>query len=114
MQCKWAFQKKILSRFTGVYLVFEVFQTRQVTRVARLFLPCSHKNDVVHIIMLRPCYLASPRMGCCEKVLHFMGREVKGRYQFRMQAVKCVVAKLQGVKTASFCKQMSGREVTGR
>ena len=31
-----------------------------------------------------------------------------------MQAVKWVVAKLQGGKTASFCREMSGREVTGR
>ena len=31
-----------------------------------------------------------------------------------MQAVKWVVAKLQGDKTASFCREMSGREVTGR
>ena len=31
-----------------------------------------------------------------------------------MQAVKWVVAKLQGDKTASFCGKMSGREVTGR
>ena len=31
-----------------------------------------------------------------------------------MQAVKWVVAKLQGAKTASFCWAMSGREVTGR
>ena len=30
-----------------------------------------------------------------------------------MQAVKWVVAKLQGDKTASFCREMSGREVTG-
>ena len=31
-----------------------------------------------------------------------------------MQAVKRAVAKLQGDKTASFCREMSGREVTGR
>ena len=31
-----------------------------------------------------------------------------------MQAVKWVVAKLQGDKTASFCREGSGREVTGR
>ena len=30
-----------------------------------------------------------------------------------MQTVKWAVAKLQGDKTASFCKNMSGREVTG-
>ena len=53
-------------------------------------------------------------MGRCERVLRFMGREVQGRTKFRMQAVKWVVAKLQGDKTASFCREMSGREVTGR
>ena len=37
-------------------------------------------------------------------------REIK----IRMQAVKWVVAKLQGDKTTSFCRKMSGREVTGR
>ena len=31
-----------------------------------------------------------------------------------VQAVKWVVAKLQGDKTASFCREMSGREVTRR
>ena len=31
-----------------------------------------------------------------------------------MQAVKWVVAKLQGDKAASFCRKMSGREVPGR
>ena len=41
-----------------------------------------------------------------------MGREVQGRQQFSMQAVKWVVAKLQGDNTASFCREMSGREVT--
>ena len=30
-----------------------------------------------------------------------------------MQAVKWVVSKLQGGKTASFCRNISGREVTG-
>ena len=30
---------------------------------------------------------------------HFMGREVKGRWKFRMKAVKWVVANLQGDKT---------------
>ena len=40
------------------------------------------------------------------------GRE--GRYKFRMQAVKWVVAKLQGDKTTSFCRKMSGREVARR
>ena len=30
-----------------------------------------------------------------------------------MQAVKWVVAKLQGDETASFCREMSGREVQG-
>ena len=54
------------------------------------------------------------RLGRCERVLCFMGREVQGRYKFKMQAVKWVVAKLQGDKTASFCREMSGREVTGR
>ena len=53
-------------------------------------------------------------MGRCERVLCFIGREVQWRSKFRMQAVKWVVAKLQGDGTASFCKEMSGREVTGR
>ena len=53
-------------------------------------------------------------VGRCERVLRFMGREVQGRQTFRMQAVKRVVAKLQNDKTASFCREMSGREVTGR
>ena len=43
-----------------------------------------------------------------------MGREVPGRKEFRVQAVKREVAKLQGDKTASFCKETSGREVTRR
>ena len=33
---------------------------------------------------------------------------------FRLQAVKWAVAKLQGDETASFCREMSGREVAGR
>ena len=53
-------------------------------------------------------------LGRCERVLRFMGREVQGRWKFRMQAVKWVSAKLQGDKAASFCRDMSGREVTGR
>ena len=50
----------------------------------------------------------------CERVLHFMGREVTGRQKFRIQAFKWVVAKLQADVTASFFRKMSGREVTGR
>ena len=38
-----------------------------------------------------------------------MGREVEWRSKFRMQAVKRVVAKLQGDENASFCGIMSGR-----
>ena len=53
-------------------------------------------------------------LGRCEGVLRFMGREVQGRYKFRIQAVKWLIAKLEGDKTASFCREMSGREVTGR
>ena len=53
-------------------------------------------------------------VGRCKKVLHFMGREVTGRQKFRMQAVKWAVAKLQGDQTASFCRKVSGCEVTGR
>ena len=34
------------------------------------------------------------QLGHCERVLRFMGREVQGRYKFRMQAVKWMVAKL--------------------
>ena len=37
--------------------------------------------------------------------------------EMKIQNASCqmgVVAKLQGDKTASFCKEMSGREVTGR
>ena len=36
----------------------------------------------------------------------------KGDNSLGMEAVKWVVAKLQGDKTASFCWKMSGREVT--
>ena len=53
-------------------------------------------------------------MGRCKRLLRFMGREVQGQKRLRMQSVKWVVVKLQGVKTASFCMAMSGREVTGR
>ena len=52
-------------------------------------------------------------MGSCERVLHFIGLEVKGRQKLRMQAVRWVVAKLQEDETASFGDNMSGREVTG-
>ena len=38
----------------------------------------------------------------------------KGDKNFRAQAVKWAVAKLQGDKTASFCRDMRGREATGR
>ena len=55
-----------------------------------------------------------PILGRCERVLHFMGREVQGRWKFRMKAVKWVVTKLQGDETASSCTSMSGRKVTGR
>ena len=55
----------------------------------------------------------SAKLGRCERVLHFMGREVQGRQNFRTQAVKWVVAKLQGDKADSFFGKMSGREVTG-
>ena len=48
------------------------------------------------------------------EVLHFMGREVQGRQNFRMQAVTWVVTKLQGDKSASFCMEMSGRKATGK
>ena len=44
----------------------------------------------------------------------FHGSRSSREIKFRMQAVKWVVAKLQGDKTASFCREMSGREVTGR
>ena len=54
------------------------------------------------------------KIGRCERVLRFMGREVQGRQKFRMQTVKWAVAKLQGDKAASFCREMSGREATGR
>ena len=43
-----------------------------------------------------------------------MGREVKGRSKFRMQAVDWAVAKLQGDTTASFCGKTSGCEVKER
>ena len=43
-----------------------------------------------------------------------MGREVKGRNTFRMQAAKWAVAELQGDKTASFYRKMSVREDTER
>ena len=38
-----------------------------------------------------------------------MGREVEGRSDFRMKAVKWVVAKLQGDITVYFCRKMSAR-----
>ena len=58
----------------------------------------------------------APSLGRCERVLRVVGheREVQGRQKCRMEAVKWAVAKLQGDKTASFCREMSGREVTGR
>ena len=37
-----------------------------------------------------------------ERVFNFMGHEVQGRRNFRMQAVKWAVAKLQADKSASF------------
>ena len=41
-------------------------------------------------------------MGRCKRVLHFMGREdLAQQNEIRMQAVKWLVAKLQGDKTAS-------------
>ena len=40
------------------------------------------------------------KVGGCERVLRFMDREVQGRSNFRMQAVKWVVTKLQGDKAA--------------
>ena len=43
-------------------------------------------------------FLRHYRLGCCERVLRFIGREVQGRQNFRMQAVKWMVAKLQGDK----------------
>ena len=43
-----------------------------------------------------------------------MDREANGRYQFRMQAVKWAVAKLQGDKTALLAAgRMSGPELQG-
>ena len=59
-------------------------------------------------------FLCFSLLGCCERVLRFVGREVQWRLKLRMQAVKWAVAKLQGDKKASFCREMSGREVTGR
>ena len=44
-------------------------------------------------------------MGRCERVLHFMGREVQGRKKIRVEAAKWVVAKLQGDKSASSAGQ---------
>ena len=38
---------------------------------------------------------------------------LKGDKTFRQEAVKWVVAKLQGDKTASFCRRMTGCEATG-
>ena len=42
-----------------------------------------------------------------EKVLSFMGRKVQRNKNSERQAVKWVVAKLQGDETASFCGEMS-------
>ena len=52
-------------------------------------------------------------LGHCERFLRCMGREVQRRCDFRTQAVKWVVAKLQGDKTASFCKEMSVAKLQG-
>ena len=56
-----------------------------------------------------PCFLQVGALtfflGHCERVLHFIGREVQGRQKFGMHAVKWVAAKLQGDKTASFCRK---------
>ena len=41
-----------------------------------------------------------PIVGCCERVLHFMGCEVKGSQKCRTQAVESAIAKLQGEKSA--------------
>ena len=53
-------------------------------------------------------------LGRCERVLHVMGREVKGRQKCGMQALKRAVAKLQGDTHASFRRKISGRVVTRR
>ena len=36
----------------------------------------------------RTGYIMNSKLGRCERVLRFMGRDVQGRYNFRMQAVK--------------------------
>ena len=46
----------------------------------------------------------------CERVFHFMGREVTGRRHSECK-LSGAVAKLQGDKTASLYRNMSDREV---
>ena len=60
---------------------------------------------------LVPCRKA---YGALRKGPAFHGSRSSRENIFRMQAVKWVVAKLQGDETASFCRERSGREVKGR
>ena len=57
------------------------------------FLECSSRN-----------VFCGAKLGRCERVLHFMGREVKREIKM-LKTIKCVVAKLQGDKHASICKK---------
>ena len=52
--------------------------------------------------------------GAFRKGPPFHGSRSSRELKFRMPAVKWVVAKLQGDKTVSFCREMRGCEVTGR
>ena len=60
------------------------------------------------------CIYKVEKWDVAKRVISFMGREVQGGSKSIMKAVKWLVAKLQGDEAASFCRKMSGREVTGR
>ena len=55
----------------------------------------SHQSR--YSVQLRgPSGIGGDRVGRCARVLHFMGREVTGRYKYRMKAVQWVVMKFSG------------------
>ena len=54
-------------------------------------------------------------MGRCERVLHFMGREVQGKLNSGYKLSDGRSRSYKVIKLlSSFCREMSGREVTGR
>ena len=64
------------------------------------------------LLSLAPCFPGAS--GVLREGPSFMGREVQGRQECRMNAVTWPRAKLQGDKTASYCRNMSSCEVTLR